>query len=176
MADEVATLPRSARNIVINNTILGGEVSLFGWTNLAGSSLDRVLFANNTLVNATMVTGQLNNASAIQNNIFWRNDGGQLARIPNRTGLVLSNNLWSSAPPLSATGADDVVGSPLLALSGSTAGGQLTRDYFSLPANSPAKGAGCPISMGTDYYWVTSLGLALDIGAYVGGQLPAKYQ
>jgi hypothetical protein len=177
LADEKATKPRSANNVVINNMFLNGHICAFCWTLVPGSGLVGDLIANNTLVNgafATPATTTDHIGNMVYNNIFYRNDGGSVnnasATYP---GISFSNNLWSKQPPLSVTGKGDIIGTPNLAMTGNTGPGQLTKAYFSITSASPVVGNGIAIQDTTDYYLVTS-SLKPNIGAYLSNP-PIQY-
>jgi hypothetical protein len=173
LADEQASKPRSSSNIVINNMFLNANVSAFSWTIVSGSGLVSALIANNTLINGTLMSGPINKASVIKNNLVYRNDGGLTGQVSTRSGLSLSNNLWSSAPSANASGPGDVIGDPKLALAGVAIPGQVTKSIFAIPANSPAIGKGAAIYAVTNNYLVSSQNTSLNIGAYAG--LPVLY-
>jgi hypothetical protein len=169
LADEVASVPRSANNVVINNMFLTGEgvvaVSAFSWTEVTGSGLTSALIANNTLVNGEIDTGPINTASHIENNIVYRNDGGVMGSVPTGAGLTFSNNLWYPTRPSNATGAGDVIANPKLALTGTVGPGKVATGYFAVPSSSPAKGKGAAIYYVTGDYLISS-STAPNIGAY----------
>lgn len=166
MSDEVSKKPRSTNNTVINNMFMRGNIAAFTWTGVPGSGLVNALIANNTIVNGAILTGPIMQGSSIQNNIFFRNDIDYPALISSRNGLSLRNNLWSSTPPLNASGVGDITGNPKLSLTGSTAAGQLVKNYFDIPQNSPVIKKGSPILKVTDRYRIISEGEHLNIGAY----------
>ncbi len=186
LSDEEVTWPRSSGNLVLNNLFLNNSTNnaffdAFAWTRdgTEGTAMFGDLIANNTFVNVELDTGPWRNmgqhvASLIQNNIFYRNDGKPLAKIPNKAGLTFSHNLWSSAPPENASGTGDVVGDPKLACTGPTGPGQLTRDYFALQPDSPAIGQGAALYGVTAYCWVTNQHAALNLGACLAGD-PFRY-
>ena len=181
LSDEEVTWPRSSGNLVINNMFLNSSTNnafldAFAWTRdgTEGTAMFGDLIANNTFVNVELDTGPWRKkgqhvASVIQNNIFYRNDGGPLAKIPNKTGLTFSHNLWSGIPPENASGTGDMVGDPKLACTGNTGPGQLTRDYFALRPDSPAIGKGAALYGVTAYYRVTNQNVALNVGASLSG-------
>lgn len=167
LADEVPEVPRSYGNVVINNLFYNGDVSLFWWTEVSGSGLDRVIFANNTLVDGELQTGTLNSASIVKNNIFLRKDGGSLANVSPAAGIDFSHNLWSSAPPSAAGGAGDVVGDPGLALTGSRAAGGLTSGFFVVTTStSPVVDGGTPLGAVNEDFFRQARGASPDIGAH----------
>ncbi|QWF71645.1 right-handed parallel beta-helix repeat-containing protein [Methylomonas paludis] len=169
LADEVSSVPRSTNNAVINNMFLNGNVDLFSWTLVSGSGLTNALVSNNTLVNGELNLGPINQASIIQNNIIYRNDGGPLASgVPAlSSNLQFVDNLWSSTPPFNS--AYDLVGDPELALSGSTAAGQLAVSYFTVDADNDgdAPAVGTQINTIVGSTLITSQGNNLNIGAYL---------
>jgi len=181
LSDEEVTWPRSSGNLVINNLFFNGThtnafLDAFNWTRKGteGTALFGDVIANNTFVNVELDTGpRLNRGqnvgSLIQNNIFYRNDGRPLAKIPNKAGLTFSHNLWSGPPPENAGGTGDIIGNPQLACRDSTAPGQLTRDYFTLLPDSPAIGKGAALDGVNAEYRVTSEMTPLNIGAYPAG-------
>ncbi len=173
-ADEVASLPRSQNNIAINNTILNGDISAFSWTIVAGSGLTNVLIANNTVINGGLSTGPINQASVIENNIFYRNDGGLAGAVATRTGLSFYSNAWSSAAPVNAAGVGDVTGDPQLVLGTVLQPGQVTNAGFALNTGSPEINKGTAINGLTRFYSVSSPS-TLNIGAYIS-KVPFTYQ
>jgi hypothetical protein len=136
--------------------------------------LVNALIANNTFVNSIFITGSINQGSTIQNNIFFTTKGTQLASIPTRSGLKLSNNLWLIYPSLNARGIGDVLGNPKLALVGVVQPGQLTKGYFAVSSSSPAIGKGAALYGITDDYLVTSKSAVLNMGAYLADP-PIQY-
>lgn len=176
-SDEEVTWPRSSGNLVINNLFLNCSTNNafldgFAWTRdgTEGTAMFGDVIANNTFVNVELDTGPWRNmgrhvASLIQNNIFYRNDGKPLAKIPNKAGLMFSHNLWSSAPPENAGGTGDVVGDPKLACVGPTGPGQLTREYFALLPGSPAIGKGAALHGVNAWYDITNEVTPPNIGA-----------
>lgn len=160
LADEVANSnpalnQLSSGNTVVNNLIFNAQFSAYAWTNVAGSGLNRVLIANNTIVSTaafpgavifatgsnTSGTSVINKNSTIVNNIV----SGAVAA-PSATGLTFSNNAWSTSPPAAARGTGDVIGNPQLAETGSTGAGALAASYFKLLTSSPAIGKGMILS------------------------------
>ena len=162
LADEVASKPRSTNNTIINNLFVNGRVALFSWTGVSGSGLTNLLFANNTLSNAEVKTGIINSGDRIINNIFT---GG--GNILSTSGVVWSNNCWQGTRPSNAVGTSDVLGDPLLALTGTVSPGQLTADYFKLSsASSPAINAGTVLTEVTEDYFKVARDTLPDIGGH----------
>jgi len=164
LADEVSNKPRSANNTLINNLIYNADVDAFSWTQVANSGLNNVLIANNTIVDGGLFTGAgdiVNTNSQISNNIILGTDSA----VPNKTGILFSNNNWSVVPPILAS--TNIAGDPKIARTGTTTAGTLTADYFKLLANSPMIGAGVPLtSVTTDFFKVTRKATSPDIGAH----------
>ena len=180
MADELASRPRSLNNVVVNNNFLNGQICAFCWTLVPNSGLIGHLLANNTLVNGTLAlptAGLTHQGSLIQNNIFYRNDGGAAVWTqPNGyNGVSLSNNMWPKKPPVGAAGIGDVVANPQLAQSSSTGPGQLDPSYFAVKPTSPALNKGTPVYGVTDTYLVTTSSNSLNIGAYVASPPPIQF-
>ena len=169
LADEVASVPRSANNVVINNMFLNGNVDAFSWTLVSGSGLTNAFISNNTLVNGAINTGNLNQNSIILNNIFYRNDGGGMAAVTSLAGLQFEYNIWSKAPAFTAI--NDTVTDPQLALTGAVSPGALSKTYFALNTNSPALGAGIFINANVANINISSLGNNLNVGAYLNDPL-----
>ena len=176
ISDEESDLLASLNNYVVDNMFRNGDLQAFSWTLVPGHGLSGTLISNNTLVNGTLKTGPINQASTIQNNIFFTDNGTVLASIPTRSGLTMNNNLWS-APPTDpdAVGKGDVVGNPKLALTGLTGPGQLTAAYFAYPATSIAMNKGASILYVNDDYLISNQSAALNIGAYPAAEPPIKY-
>ncbi len=161
LADEQNnSLPTLASNLgeyntVINNFILNSSVSLYGWTEVVGTGLNNVIFANNTIINSNFSTGFggtdiiTNNNTSIVNNII---SGGKVF-VPSALGLTFSSNLWLTTPPATAQGTQIVIGDPKLAATGQTGAGQLSAGYFKLLSSSKAIGKGIPLSQVTTNFF-----------------------
>ena len=162
LADEVATVPRSSGNVIINNLFYNIDLSAFEWTLVPGSGLTNALIAHNTFVDGALHTGSVNSGSRILNNIFTVS-----GRVPAATGITWSRNLWQAAPPPNATGKGDAFGDPLLARAGSTAPGQLGAGYFRLASSaSPAIDRARPLAEVPKDYFKAPRGRRPDIGAH----------
>jgi parallel beta-helix repeat protein len=160
LADEIAnTNPAlnqlSSGNSVVNNLIFNAQFSAYGWTNVAGSGLNNVLIANNTIVSnaafpgsAIFVTGSTTNGVSVinKNSTIVNNIVNGTVTAPSATGLTFTTNSWSTSPPAAARGAGDVIGNPQLAETGSTSAGALAATYFKLLSSSPAIGKGMVLS------------------------------
>ncbi len=171
--------PPSA-NIVIINNLVAGCVTNFKWYPFtSNSSMNNVLIANNTFINATGTTSDAaftiaspttiaHANSRIINNIIEQDDGKTIGSFgAPATGVVFSNNLWSKAPPTSMLGMDTIIADPLVTKSGLLAPGSLTSEYFKLSPSSPAIDKGKSLSEVMADYLNTSRpeGSAYDIGA-----------
>ena len=163
LADEVASVPRSANNVIVNNFLYNNNFGAFSWTGVSGSGLNNVLIAYNTLVDGHFSTGSgasiVNIGSQVRNNIF----SGTGNSVPSNSGITFSNNNWGMTPPLAAA-VTDIVGNPQLSLTGATTPGALTSAYFILSSTSPMRDAALPIaSVPTDFFQFNR-GAAPDIG------------
>lgn len=140
LADEVSNgtnIPHSANNVIINNFLYNADFSAFGWTLVDSTGLVNVLIANNTIVNGRIVTGASNNQIVNINSQIRNNIVVGTAKVPDAIGLTFSNNNWTITPPANAAGKGDIIGDPLLSLTGNTNPGTLTGDYFKLSSASP---------------------------------------
>lgn len=166
LADEVSTMPRSANNTVINNFIYNTDFDAFSWTQVPKSGLNNVLIANNTIVDGMLNTGYggadgiVNVNSQIRDNIILSSG----SYVPNKTGIVFSNNNWA-VTPAAAKSTSDVVGNPLVSRTGTTTPGTLTSAYFKLQTTSPVINAGMPLTAVKDDFFKTARGATLpDLG------------
>jgi hypothetical protein len=179
-ADEAPLNPVSSNNIIINNMFYNADFNAYSWTIIPGTGLTNVLIANNTIVNGKLMTGKINKTSVFQNNIFYRNDGGEVASVPNSDGLTFNNNLWSSPPPPNVSGNGDTIGDPKLALTDvaiparSAIPGQFTTANFALPFDSAVIGKGKAVYAVNNNWLVTSKSIAINIGAYTSNP-PISY-
>jgi parallel beta-helix repeat protein len=144
LADEIASVPRSADNIIINNLILNTNFHAFWWTLVPGSGLENVLIANNTIINGQIVVGAnpadevVNKSAIICNNIFSNEKSDSWIIEGSLANLEFSNNLWSSLPPNGLSGSGDVIGDPKIQKLSNTGPNELTSNYFKLLESSPA--------------------------------------
>jgi hypothetical protein len=174
--------PPSSNNIVINNFLLGNKRNFYWWQGLSGGGLVKALFAYNTLVNSVDKTNfQVNSGnhsdSQILNNIILQEDSLPIAIVITSAGLTFSHNLWSSKPPLMASGIGDVIGNPFLAKTGSLSPGALRAEYFKISADSPARGRAKVLTEVKEDFFRSPRGLTPDIGAhqYAGGETKRLY-
>ncbi|MDP1666736.1 MAG: right-handed parallel beta-helix repeat-containing protein [Methylobacter sp.] len=162
LADEVAKVPRSANNTIINNFLQNATLDAFSWTIVPDSGLKNVLIANNTIVDGGISTGSVNTNSQIRNNIILGNKN----RIPSNNGITFSHNNWSVTPPSAAAASTNILGDPQIARAGTTAPGALTSAYFKVLGSSPAINAAMPVSTVPSDFFKVSRGTAPDIGGY----------
>lgn len=172
IADE-PTFPSQGDGVSIYNNTIYGVKHCLNWRNFqAGSGLRNALIAYNTFVNPrfepiVMDDGDHENVKFINNIIVQDKTNFDMIFIDNvnTSQFIFKNNLWRRNPGSPYSGTGDVVGNPQLKKTGSTASGQLTRAWFELKSNSPARNAGKKISqVSTDVYG-TARGNNPDIGA-----------
>ncbi|MDP1772116.1 MAG: fibronectin type III domain-containing protein, partial [Methylobacter sp.] len=167
LADEVAAVPRSANNTVINNLIYNTGLQAFNWTLVSKSGLNNVLIANNTIVDGDLSTGSggaqsiVNTNSQIRNNIIL----GTHSSVPSKSGITFSSNNWAMTPSLAAA-VTDIVGNPQVARTGTTTPGTLTSAYFTISGNSPVIDAATPLNNVPDDFFRFSRGTTPDIGGH----------
>ncbi len=88
-----------------------------------------------------------------------------IAQAPANPGIIFSNNLWSKTPPVTVSGPGDIIADPLLSRAGATGSGQLTANWFTIAATSPARDKACSlVDVPRDYFGVARE-LLPDIGA-----------
>jgi parallel beta-helix repeat protein len=142
--------------IIVNNMVLGGDGNVYFWTQQAGTGLKHYLIAYNTFVNSVAhanftIDAGSHQDTLVENNIFIQENSLDIVNIPG-SGFTFSHNLWSKIPQNAAQGEGDVYldansASRVLALTGPTANGQLTADWFklknfTLPTVNPALNKG----------------------------------
>jgi hypothetical protein len=171
LADE-GHIPTLSENwTVVNNLVIGGSSPFRFSRYVSGAGLKDSLIAYNTFCNSQgsrtfyIVSGSHSN-TRIENNLILEEDGGvTIAVVPTDAGLQFSNNLWSKAPPASASGPGDVVGDPQLAKSGVIGPGLLTPEWFKLLASSPARDRAGVITEVTEDFFGNARQSEPDIGA-----------
>jgi len=167
LADEVASVPPSANNTIINNFIYNTGIQAFSWTLVANSGLKNVLIAYNTIVDGDLITGTgggyniVNTTSQIRNNIIT----GTGSAVPSNSGITFSNNNWGATPAL-AVSASDVIGNPKIARTGGTSPGVLAGAYFKVLATSPVIHAGAPLGAVTTDFFLTTRPATPTIGGH----------
>jgi chitodextrinase len=167
LADEVASVPPSANNTIINNFIYNTGIQAFSWTLVANSGLKNVLIAYNTIVDGDLITGTgggyniVNTNSQVRNNVIL----GTHSSVPNKNGITFSNNNWGMTPPLAAA-VTDIVGDPQIARTGTTTPGTLTPVYFTISASSPMINAATPLNNVTSDFFQFIRGATPDIGGH----------
>jgi hypothetical protein len=174
---ENASYPTS--NLTIINNLVMGCPSNFSYfhSGVGGSYPDGLincLIANNTFVNAlysgavTIADGGSHSNTVFENNIAEQANGLPViyyTGVNASGGITFAYNNWSKTAPSNVQGTGDVVGSPLMAETGSVAEGVLTAQYFMLTANSPAIGKAAAMSQVTVDYFGNPRGSSPDIGA-----------
>lgn len=152
LGDERSDKPRSANTIVINNLIYNADFWAFWSTSVAGSGLDNVLIAHNTIINgqfeigANEYDGVVNKSAWVYNNIFYNENTEPFDLKGPMSHIVISHNFWSEMPPSELNGDGDLTGDPQFLKVGSMEPGELRSAYFKLQESSPAinKGIGLP--------------------------------
>jgi Right handed beta helix region len=172
--------PASTNNTIVNNFVVGC-VDNFKWhPYTSNSSMQNILIANNTFINATGTTsdaaftvgspvGIAHSNTKITNNIVVQDDSRAIGSLGDRSaGITFSNNLWSKSPPSSMMGRNSLVGDPLITKTGYLTPGNLTGDYFEFLSSSPAINKAATLAAVTVDYFGTSRpqGSAPDIGAF----------
>lgn len=165
LADEVAEVPRSAHNTIINNFIYNSDFGAFSWSVMDYAGLDNVLIAHNTIVDGDLSTNgvaenMVNINSQIKNNIILGGNG----HISDSVGIEFSNNNWSVSP-MSGGSSFDIEGAPQIARTGSTAPGKLTPAYFRVLDGSPVINAAVPLMAVTGDFFNETRDMP-DIGAH----------
>ncbi|WP_261305285.1 right-handed parallel beta-helix repeat-containing protein [Paenibacillus andongensis] len=138
---------------IINNFLKGNSKNFAYWnTGYSNTHLKDELIAGNTFVDSTStnisITGGASHENTkIENNIF-KSSAGTLQSVDQISGLIFSNNCWSSAVSGVASNVNDVIGDPLLV------GGTFGPGYFKLQNNSPciAKGKNNVTDVAVDYF------------------------
>jgi len=167
MADEVASVPRSANNSIINNFIYNTNLSAFNWTLVSKSGLNNVLIANNTIVDGGLSTGSggsstiTNTNSQIKNNIVL----GKNSSVPSNSGITFSNNNWA-ATPSAAKSSTDIVADPQVARTGTMTPGTLTPAYFKIASSSPVINTATALNSVSKDFFQVARGTAPDIGGH----------
>lgn len=180
LADEVAngtTIPYSTNNLIANNFIYNADIDAFSWTNVP-SGLNNVRICDNTVAYGVIKTGTsaygdpiTNVNSQIRNNIFI-DHFDRNSEVPDATGITFSDNNWTYTPPL-AYSPSDVVGDAMVNLTGSTAPGALTGNYFKIGASSPLINQAVVVSGVVRDYFKATRGTQPDIGGHeYGAVLP----
>jgi hypothetical protein len=167
LADEVATMPRSANNVIINNFIYNTSLSAFSWTLVANSGLKNVVIAYNTIVDGSLSTGSggsptiVNTGSQIRNNIIL----GRSSSVPSSSGITFSDNNWALTPA-AASSSTNIVGDPRIARTGTTTPGTLTSAYFKILSTSPVRNVAMPLTIAPKDFFQVTRGTAPDIGGH----------
>ncbi|MBR10735.1 MAG: hypothetical protein CMP48_24000 [Rickettsiales bacterium] len=159
---------------IINNLIFNTSEAIGVW---GVDDNDNLLIANNTIINTK--TGSTGNAclgiqikdaavitnSVVTNNIVYHTNSGDLIT-GDDTGVTFSYNSWSSSVDSEFQGTGDVVGNPMLSLSGNTGAGQLTSGYFELTEESPVIDAAQELTEVPEDYYENDRSSTPDMGAH----------
>ena len=147
--DEVASVPRSTNNTVINNFLYNAELNAFTWTQVNNSGLRNALIANNTIVDGSLNVGSGGSPAIVHTNSQIRNNiiSGNSSRIATNSGITFSHNNWSATPPSAAAVSTNIVRDPQIARTGTVTPGTLTSDYFKVLGSSPAINAAMSLSL-----------------------------
>jgi parallel beta-helix repeat protein len=156
---------------IVNNIIFRTGNGLSFWTEngLANSALRGYVIANNTIYattkNGINLGGTTTSHDAkLCNNII--HSTGRIIKSDNWSGLDFKNNCWKTSPPSRASSGADVIGDPRISAQGSTAGGEVTTEYFTLGKGSPCIDAGRALSEVTEDFLGGKRGAKPDIGAH----------
>jgi hypothetical protein len=167
IGDEIAS-PVLSDITIINNIVYHTNRNLYclrGYNH----SYTNVLIANNTFVNSTAESGV-----KIRSGITWKNvlfvdniiqQDGPLPVISvenNAPGLNFNHNLWSKRPQAVALGVGDIIGYPLLFMTGSP----YYAGFFKPAGLSPALNAGAPLAEVVDDYDGTARDANPNLGAF----------
>jgi len=160
--------PVLANITIINNIVYHTDRNLYclrGYNH----SYTNVLIANNTFINSAAESGV-----KIRSGITWTNarfvdniiqQDGPLPVISvdnNAPGLNFNHNLWSKTPQEVASGVGDIIGNPLLFMTGSPH----DAGYFKPTGLSPALNAGIPLAEVVDDYDRMARDANPNIGAF----------
>jgi hypothetical protein len=173
IANETYNLTNPSANLVVINNILSGARFNFGYGDYdRGGGLQNLVFANNTLVNATQaalhIDGDPNHANLVfVNNIVTQSQsGGKMLDSWNGTAgyanMTFHHNLWFGGDSSSVAGAEDINSDPLFV----NPGGTQPTDY-QLRSDSPAVNTGVALAAVKGDFWgaCRPSGAAYDLGA-----------
>lgn len=136
---------------IVNNLVVGCRLGFAMWGGGGSAKIGsrNVTVSHNTFVNMFTVSDSkeaiaINIVDAghrnirIENNIIYQQKF-TIANVPSSSQIVMENNFWSRTPPVSASGAGDIVGDPMLANPGAALrAGQVNADWYKLMPGSPA--------------------------------------
>jgi len=170
MDEDYGKPARSHHLTIVNNLAMGGSHAFRFGRELPDGGLKDSLIAYNTFVNshagATFQIGSGNHRNTrIESNLILEEGTVAIASVVDDSELQFSNNLWSKAPPASASGPGDVVGDPQLAKSGAIGPDLLTPDWFKLLASSPAQDRAGVVAEVTEDFFGNTRQSKPDIGA-----------
>lgn len=157
--------------VIVSNIVFHTRYGVAFWTedNIANSALVRVIIANNTFYDIFDDGLQINHPTVdhdarIYNNIIHcRRD---MIVCHTWAGIDFKNNCWSKTPPSQAAASGDIIGEPQITKEGSTAGGELTAQYFTLKQGSPCINKAITVSEVTEDFFGTARDEHPDIGAH----------
>jgi parallel beta-helix repeat protein len=158
-----------SNNIVRNNIIVGGDVTL-GYGNFdQGGGLKNILIANNTFYgnpttrNILEIAPDRHANTSLVNNIFYAENPSQIVFLPESIeGLNFSSNLWFGTDPSQAASLTDIRTDPLFA----NPGGFDVQDY-AIAASSSAINRGSTVPQVPNDFLGSTRPLGFyDIGAY----------
>ena len=126
----------SSNITIINNITFGNNwnYALYTGTNI----IQNILISNNSFVNGTfsggvILKGDHQNIN-FTNNLVQQDGDLPIILITDNPDINFSNNLWSKTPPSEAVGPGDIIGPPLLAMTGDP----FSPEWFKLTSFSPA--------------------------------------
>ena len=163
--------PASAYITVVNNLAYGNHRNFFWWQGTQGGGMNNVLIAFNTFINGSG-DGSNGNSNVIigigthqnvrfMNNIVQQDSSIYLIGTAAQAGVTYAHNLWSRAPLSAASGAGDVIGSPML----SKAGSPFAAPWFALTSSSPEIRKGVSLSEVPQDFVGLTRGSPPDLGA-----------
>lgn len=160
--------PVSSGNLFYNNIVTGTGWGFYYGNYMTGGGLIDTVVANNTFVNCTAGSVNIDYAagsrnSRFVNNIVYQSNGKSLTRVNNTPGVTFDHNLWyGGTVEAKAKSTTDILKKPLF----TKLGGYKPADY-TLTATSPGINAGVTIkAIATDILGAKRLkGTAVDLGA-----------
>ena len=163
--DEAGIVYPSNGNKVFNNFLLNCDLNLFKYQIPQISGLHNSSITFNTIINGNLVIGSAegiqNVGSTIVNNIF----NGSSNIVLSHQGLTFETNCWANRPA-AAISSGDILTDPVFNLTGLTAPGGLTANYFKVLSNSPVISAGTVVTAITTDYFGTTRNDPPTIGGY----------
>lgn len=158
-------------NLVYNNFVYGSSIEIQRYLASATSQIIDTRIYYNTVINPNgdpLIMGGTQINTTIRNNIFFGSWSKPLYASPKVNG----NNYWRATPgtDFNLSSPTDIIGDAsayLVKSSGKPAAGQLTRDWFKLTSDSPARSHGVPLpEVKTDAFGSNRDPVNPDIGAH----------